>query len=227
MSNQYYGYEDQVPPPATDFDSQLLSIEQALAHASPEHAQTLVDEAGSLMGQMYDDAQARGDSDGMLAISQSWERVQALKLVSDASTATAHAAVAGMKSAIKQRDKVAGELDALIQAIDDGDTSNPHVAGLVDAVEEQQMDSGMWIQCPGCDAINQGFPVNHDAVNYFVGTLLNDAELVSDTLKQELATFIHDWSKRAMREEKAVFEARGDTYYVEFEDAADPPGATA
>ncbi len=196
MTANYYTQED-APP---DISAQVLSIEQALAQADPATAQHLLDDAGAWLGTLYTDAEARQDNATLTAITESWQRMNAIKMMADTGINTAKAAVAGMRTALQQRDEIATELSDLAEAVESADTDHPLVSDLIDRVHDEAYDNGLPVDCPGCAACEQ-FPVDHDDVNYFIMTLLFDAEDLSDALKQECASFISTWSAKARAEE--------------------------
>lgn len=133
-TDSYYALED--IPPATDLETQILSLETALRQSDPATANTLLDEASGWLGGVWQDAEARGDQSTLVALQESWNRMVAIKNQVDYAAATATAAVTGMKSAARQRDAVAAELEELTEAVLHSDFEHPLVEVLVEHVEE-------------------------------------------------------------------------------------------
>lgn len=116
----------------TDFD--LAAIETAITTAADPAA--FVAEAGEALGALYQDAQDSGDDTNANRALAAWERVQHLAEMARASDAAARGALEAAKKFAADRDAVAEELAGLIEAMDDLDVDNPHVADLVQTVEE-------------------------------------------------------------------------------------------
>lgn len=138
MTAAAHYYEEEKNPVA--FEEQVLSIKTALQAADPASAQTLLDDAGAWLGQLYEQAKQAEDTQSVTAIEVAWQNMNAIKAQADTMTDVAHAASAGMKAAIEQRDEIAGELAELTEAIENHDNMNPLVDALIEEVEQNTLE---------------------------------------------------------------------------------------
>lgn len=140
VTNSQYDIED-IPPAEASIDM-YQQARQAVEDV-PDKAQGLIEQAGNLLGELYNAAEARGDQNAMMAISGVWDRSQGLvqHLVQQ------HQVIAGADVAIeelkKQREAIAYELRDLLVAIEEVDTDHPKLAEFAEAIEEWSSES-MW-----------------------------------------------------------------------------------
>lgn len=133
VTNSQYDIED-IPPAEASIDM-YQQARQAVEDV-PDKAQGLIEQAGNLLGELYNAAEARGDQNAMMAISGVWDRSQGLvqHLVQQ------HQVIAGADVAIeelkKQREAIAYELRDLLVAIEEVDTDHPKLADFAEAIEE-------------------------------------------------------------------------------------------
>jgi chromosome segregation ATPase len=141
-TNTHYDVED-TPPIGSEIDL-YQQARQAVVDA-PAKAQGLIEQAGSILEEMYTSAEQRGDQHAMIAINAVWERSQGIVQ----HVIQQHQALTGADIAIddlkRQRESLAYELEDLIEAIEEVNTDHPKLAGFVETVEEWASDM-LWEQ---------------------------------------------------------------------------------
>lgn len=135
MAMSHYDLED-VPP--LDGDTQIdmyISARQAVADA-PVKANAALDMIGAALEELYTVAESRQDSSALLAINDAWEKVQSIA----AQVGHQNAALTGADKAIEvlrnQRESLAYELEELLAAVDDLDTSHPVLESAFETLRE-------------------------------------------------------------------------------------------
>jgi hypothetical protein len=142
VTNSHYDVED-TPPIGSEID--LYRQARQAVEDAPAKAQGLIEQAGSILEEMYNSAEQRGDKHALIAINAVWERSQGIvQHVIQQAQALAGADVA-IDDLKKQRESLAYELESLIDAIEEVDTEHPKLAGFAEAVEEYASDM-LWEQ---------------------------------------------------------------------------------
>jgi hypothetical protein len=133
VTNSHYDVED-TPPAGSEID--LYRQARQAVEDAPAKAQGLIEQAGSILEEMYNSAEARGDKHALIAINAVWERSQGIvQHVIQQAQALAGADVA-IDDLKKQRESLAYELEDLIKAIDEVDTDHPKLEEFAAVVEE-------------------------------------------------------------------------------------------
>lgn len=137
VTNSHYDVED-IPGSGTAID--LYEQARQAVDDVPVKAQALIEQAGLLLGELYNAATERGDDNALMAINAIWDRSQGLvnHLVQQ------HQVIAGADVAIdelkQQREAIAEELNELVTAIHNMDTDHPKLADFTQAIEEWSSD---------------------------------------------------------------------------------------
>ena len=111
----------------TNPNTSLATIKEKVAALAAPDA-TLAD-IGNNLGYLWDQAAKNNDDIAKEYLSAAWERTQALAVNTSAANAVATAA---LETAVE----IAEQHADLIRAIDNMDYTNPHIAELIEAVEE-------------------------------------------------------------------------------------------
>lgn len=88
------------------------------------------------LGQLYDKADQQGDEAGKSAVMVTWERAKQLENHIQQLNANFAGMGATVKSVLDQRDQIAGELESLMNAIDESDWEDQRLSDLVSDITE-------------------------------------------------------------------------------------------
>jgi hypothetical protein len=135
----HYDLED-IPPQDGDTQIDLYESARAITKDAPTKAQASLDQIGAALEELYIAAQSRDDSAAMTAITDAWQRAQSIAehvVQSGAALAGADAAVEVLR---QQRESLAYELETLLQAIDDLDTSHPTLESAFESFRDEAIE---------------------------------------------------------------------------------------
>lgn len=131
--------------PITNQDLQmtLAQVEETFAKAADPAA--LFDGAKAHLGALYNNAEADGNNDAMVAISDSWNHIQSLAAVAQQNRESYLIAKDIAGTFQTQRDDTLKELEELTKAVEYMDTDHALVADLVESINEANMEQeALW-----------------------------------------------------------------------------------
>ncbi len=114
----------------------------SLANVVPEVAIAL-QQTGEALGQLYDQAQAAGNTGAMALISASWQRTEMIANQTVQLDALKQSAAAAIATIEEERKLVAERLDELETAIHYQDDTHPELKDLIVAVRDEAMEDAM------------------------------------------------------------------------------------
>ena len=142
MSEQYYQKEDQLPDTPAQLIENFEAQSNSLANVVPEVAIAL-QQTGEALGQLYDQAQAAGNTGAMALISASWQRTEMIANQTVQLDALKQSAAAAIATIEEERKLVAERLDELETAIHYQDDTHPELKDLIVAVRDEAMEDAM------------------------------------------------------------------------------------
>lgn len=181
-----------------------------LSHIPTEIADKLND-TGAYLTHIQNAALTIGDQATADMISYSWQNIERIALnavMLDAARLGA-TEVIGIIEAARQEvtqtyTNLVGDIHALAA---DGDTNNPLLEEMRNALEEHWTEDGFHCDCPGCLAMEQGWfdVMDHDTVNdTFYALMSADAADVPPLMREELGSFLMSWTGRWDKHRKQV-----------------------
>jgi small-conductance mechanosensitive channel len=225
MSEQYYEKEDALPETTSQAIQNWQAQSNSLANVVPEVGQRL-QEAGAMLGELYAKAEAEGNTEAMNSISVSWTHMETIANQTVQMDATRQAAAEVIKTIDEERQKVTNELTGFKDDVSDlaetGETDNPALLELVEALNDHWHEDGFHTNCPGCDAIEIGWSdetVGHDDVNDLFRALMSPyfADKIPDEMRDSLGEALRPWLKEwnayldELAKQEEAFAAVDDT----------------
>lgn len=136
----HYAQED-IPPRDGDTQIDMYAAAREITKDSPILAQSALDMIGAALEELYHSAESRGDQTALLAINDAWQKSQAIVQHVAHQAAALNGADEAVEILRTQRESLAYELQELLQAIDDLDTSHPSLELAFDALQQSAAES--------------------------------------------------------------------------------------
>lgn len=135
MSEQYYQKEDVLKDTPAQLIENFEAQSNSLANVVPEVAIAL-QQTGEALGELWNQAQAEGNTGAMALISASWQRTEMIANQTVQLDALKQAAAVAIATIEDERRVVAERLEELETAIHYQDDSHPEIKELVEAIRE-------------------------------------------------------------------------------------------
>lgn len=205
MSEQYYGKEDELKDTPAQLIENFEAQSNSLANVVPEVAIAL-QQTGEALGQLYDQAQAVGNTGAMALISASWQRTEMIANQTVQLDALKQAAAAAIATIEDERRTVAERLEELETAIETEDDSHPELREFADSMRQQGAEDAQ--EMAEEYALEYAFETSYDnissnlmeitgcswqQISRFIG-ILNGDYVVSDLHSAQLKEFIESLS---------------------------------
>lgn len=191
-------------PPATP--EQAIQNWQAqsnnLSYIVPEVADKL-NETGALLYQAQEAARARGDMAAVDQIGVAYANMERMANQVVQLDGAQQAAAEVIRVIEEDRQKVLGEKadfeTGVFELQEDGETEHPLLATLAEDLKEHWENVGFHTNCPGCDAMDNGWydTIDHDDVNDLFRALMSPyfADKVPTEMRESLGQFLRPWVK--------------------------------
>jgi hypothetical protein len=135
VSEQYYTKEDVLKDTPEQLIENFEAQSNSLANVVPEVAIAL-QQTGEALGELWNQAQAEGNTGAMALISASWQRTEMIANQTVQLDALKQAAAVAIATIEDERRVVAERLEELETAIYHADDSHPQIKELVEAIRE-------------------------------------------------------------------------------------------
>ncbi len=206
MTDQYYEQEDQLQETPERAIENFQAQSNSLANVVPEVA-TALEQTGQALGQLYDQAQAAGNTGAMALISASWERAQMIANQTVQLDALKQSAAAAIATIDEDRRQVVEQLSEYENALADGDESHPLLKEFAEEIRRDEYEASIeqaeeyaleyahevTYEQLGENIIELTGIKNWNLINRFIGILQGDYA-VSDLQAAELKAFIEGLS---------------------------------
>ena len=136
MTDHYYTQEDNLPDtPETIVSNHNAQL--ATLNGLVEQTATDVNAVEQNLGWLYQDAEKRGDENAKLAVNNTWQLTQALGVRVTQFDAARLASIAMMKKMADYNKAIAGELEDIQNALDEGDDNHPALRDFTSNLHEE------------------------------------------------------------------------------------------
>ena len=139
MSEQYYTKEDVLKDTPAQLIENFEAQSNSLANVVPEVAIAL-QQAGEALGELWNQAQAEGNTGAMALISASWQRTEMIANQTVQLDALKQAAAVAIATIEDERRVVAERLEELETAIYHGDETHPDLRDFVEDIRESERE---------------------------------------------------------------------------------------
>ncbi len=162
------------------------------------------------LGALYNQAEAAGDQAALQNIMAVWEVSQKLAAQIPPFVAALEGGVATIDELKQQRDRIAGELNNLVKAIDEVDTDHPQLADLVEIIaedvweasEEQIYDAARMVMYDEVydsfyAEIVETFGISYQAAISLVAALRGDEDELDDHRRQLIEQLLKSFEEES------------------------------